>query len=116
MPDDLERELERRLAKADLERLRKLNLQLRKEIATLVQNIKRNEAEIVARETLEYDRSKRAVIAQLDREEAVKQREVERKARIIARVREEFSETIGQFTDDAWWKLITRIVEIHEGT
>lgn len=71
--------------------------------------------EIYARERLERERA-----VEFDREReratlAADDRARERKKKIIAKVREEFLGKV--FPDDVWlWNLITRIVEIHEGT
>lgn len=74
--------------------------------------------EIYARERLEREREVAREKQRAKNAAQVDAWQAERKANIIAKVREELT-GVGGFThlaDDALWHWITRIVEIHEGT
>lgn len=74
-----------------------------------------NELDIVTREELERQRKVIALRLASEREEHALKREAERKAKIIARVRAEI-EVLNFDNENHLWKIITRIVEIHEST
>lgn len=77
-----------------------------------------NELDIVTREELERQRKHIALKLASEREENALKREAERKAKIIAKVRNALPTAFGPeyAHDGVLWNLITRIVEIHEGT
>lgn len=71
---------------------------------------------IYEREKLERERDEKAIHDEWLRKDQAAKREVNRKAKIIAKVRTEFDFMFCADTDAKLWEAITRIVEIHEGT